>query len=92
MNESVRMMAVVHGRVQGVGFRMWTRRRAERLRLVGQVANRPDGTVEIVAEGPRPDCEALLGVLRSPEAPGRVESVSAEFTDASGGLDDFVER
>lgn len=42
----------VHGRVQGVGFRWWTRKTADELGLSGSVRNVPDGTVEIRAAGP----------------------------------------
>jgi acylphosphatase len=41
----------VHGRVQGVGFRQFTREAARRLGLAGWVANAPDGTVVGGAEG-----------------------------------------
>jgi len=43
---------VVHGRVQGVGFRFATQREARRLGLVGWVANRSDGAVLVHVEGP----------------------------------------
>lgn len=39
----------VHGRVQGVGFRWWTKRTADRLGVTGWVRNRDDGSVELVA-------------------------------------------
>lgn len=42
---------LVHGRVQGVGFRWWTRTQAERLGVTGTVRNREDGTVEVTARG-----------------------------------------
>ena len=42
----------VTGRVQGVGFRAWTVRRARELRLSGLVRNDPDGSVGVEAEGP----------------------------------------
>lgn len=42
----------VHGRVQGVGFRWWTRRTAGQLGIAGSVRNMPDGTVEVRACGP----------------------------------------
>lgn len=42
---------VVRGRVQGVGFRWWTQREACALHLTGTVFNRPDGAVEITAQG-----------------------------------------
>jgi len=42
----------VNGRVQGVGFRMWTRRIAVELGLRGSVRNRYDGSVEVHVVGP----------------------------------------
>lgn len=42
----------IHGRVQGVGFRWWTRKTAEQLGVTGSVRNMPDGTVEVRAAGP----------------------------------------
>ncbi|MET1051149.1 MAG: acylphosphatase [Mycetocola sp.] len=49
--EGIRRHAVVSGRVQGVGFRYWTHREAERLGINGWVRNRADGTVEVELEG-----------------------------------------
>ena len=88
----VRLTAWVHGRVQGVGFRWWTRARALELGLVGSAANKPDGRVEVVAEGPRAACEALLGLLRGGSPPGHVTRVAEQFSDARGGLAGFAER
>ncbi|MET9630874.1 acylphosphatase [Lentzea sp. NPDC006480] len=88
----VRLNAWVRGRVQGVGFRWWTRARALELGLVGSASNRPDGRVEVVAEGPREKCEQLLKALRSGETPGHVESVGEQWTDARGDLTGFIER
>jgi len=50
----------VHGRVQGVGFRLSTRERARSLGLGGSVRNLPDGAVEAVFEGPRDRVESML--------------------------------
>ena len=85
------MTAFVHGRVQGVGFRWWTRARALELRLSGSATNLPDGRVQVVAEGPRPACEALLGLLGGPDAPGSVSLVVEQFTEVRGEHG-FVER
>src|SRR3712207_5822678 len=71
----VRLEAVVHGRVQGVGFRLHVVRAAAPLGLEGWVANQDDGTVRCVAEGPRDRLEALLGVLRTGPPGARVERV-----------------
>lgn len=87
-----RLTAWVHGSVQGVGFRWWTRSRALEFGLVGHATNRPDGRVLVIAEGPRADCERLLGLLRSGATPGRVDLVVESWSDAAGGLVGFVER
>jgi acylphosphatase len=55
---------VVEGRVQGVGYRDFTRRAAERLGVAGWVRNRRDGAVEALLAGPADAVEALLAELR----------------------------
>jgi acylphosphatase len=89
---AVRLTAWVSGRVQGVGFRWWTRCRARELALVGHAANLDDGRVEVVAEGPRDACERLLAALRGPGTPGRVDSVTERWADPRGTATAFVER
>ncbi|MBA2390980.1 MAG: acylphosphatase [Geodermatophilaceae bacterium] len=91
-DEPVRLSVWVHGRVQGVGFRWWTRARALELGLTGSASNRADGRVEIVAQGPRGDCERLLAALRCPDAPGRVTGVVARWGAPQPDVDGFVER
>ncbi|MEU4670582.1 acylphosphatase [Amycolatopsis sp. NPDC023774] len=88
----IRLAAWVHGRVQGVGFRWWTRSRALELGLVGFARNLPDGRVEVVAEGGRDHCERLLATLRSGESPGSVDHVVERWSPAKGGLTGFAER
>jgi acylphosphatase len=91
MGDVVRLAVEVDGRVQGVGFRWWTRRRARALGLVGEARNLPDGRVAVVAEGDRRACAELLAALRGPDAPGRVDSVVENWGAARGGWDRFVE-
>jgi acylphosphatase len=88
----VRMTAWVHGQVQGVGFRWWTRCLALELGLAGHAANLSDGRVEVVAEGPQEACEKLLAALRSDSTPGHVHQVNERFTAPQGGVTGFVER
>lgn len=90
--DQVRLTAWVHGTVQGVGFRWWTRSTALELGLAGSAANLADGRVEVVAEGSRPACEQLLGRLRGARTPGTVEKVIARFGIARGDLRGFHER
>ncbi|SFB11627.1 acylphosphatase [Amycolatopsis marina] len=87
-----RLTAWVHGSVQGVGFRWWTRSRALELGLVGSARNLADGRVEVVAEGPKSHCERLLAALRSGTSPGRVDRVVERWSAAKGGIEGFVER
>ena len=68
-----RIHLVVRGRVQGVFFRASTQREAKRLGLTGWVKNRPDGGVEIVAEGEEDQVKDLLvlGPARALDRAGR---------------------
>ncbi|HKR48774.1 MAG TPA: acylphosphatase [Pseudonocardiaceae bacterium] len=86
------MTAWVHGQVQGVGFRWWTRCRALELGLAGHAANLADGRVEVVAEGTPEACEKLLAALRSGSTPGYVQQVTERFGAARGGVIGFIER
>jgi acylphosphatase len=88
----VRLSAWVHGRVQGVGFRWWTRARALELHLTGFAANKQDGRVHVVARGTRNACQQLLDLLRSGETPGAVDTVVVEWSDAGQPFGGFDER
>ncbi len=88
----VRLTAWVHGDVQGVGFRWWTRRRALELGLTGYASNRPDGRVQVVAQGAREECERLLGLLQGGNTPGTVDNVVADWTQATEPINGFSER
>ncbi|HKU31470.1 MAG TPA: acylphosphatase [Arthrobacter sp.] len=88
-SDDCRLTARISGVVQGVGFRYWTARKADELLLTGTVRNRFDGSVELVAEGPRADVDHLLDWLNSSGAPGRVEDVDFQVTDATGEFNDF---
>lgn len=67
----------VTGRVQGVGFRHWTRTTAERLGLSGTVRNLPDGSVEVQAAGSVRALRDLERALRDGPPAARVERVDA---------------
>jgi acylphosphatase len=84
-----RLTAWVRGRVQGVGFRWWTRSRALELGLTGYVANRLDGRVIVVAQGSRDACENLLSQLQGGATPGRVDHVVADWSQKPEDLKDF---
>ena len=89
-SEPARVEAVVHGRVQGVNYRAYVQRQALDLGLLGWVRNEPDGTVRVVAEGPRPQIERLLDALHVGPRLARVGRVDETWTppeDRHGGFE-----
>ena len=84
-----RLHAVVRGSVQGVGFRYFIQRKAQELGLRGWVRNNDDGTVELVAEGPRSALERLKMAAEEGPRMARVQRVEVEWSTATGGLGDF---
>lgn len=87
--ERAGLHATVRGRVQGVGYRHFTRQEARRLNLSGWVRNERDGTVTVVAEGAPEDLEALLAALREGPAGARVEDVEARRQAPAGEAEGF---
>jgi acylphosphatase len=79
----------VHGRVQGVGFRWWTRDQARRLGLTGTVRNAPDGSVEVQVCG-TPDAVREMGRLLQEGPPlARVDGVVPLPAGAHGDAEGF---
>jgi acylphosphatase len=75
--------------VQGVGFRAFVAREGRRLGLEGMVRNRPDGTVEVVAEGERRELEDFLRVLEQGPGEAEVQRVEARWSAAQGDYSGF---
>ena len=92
LQPTARLDATVHGLVQGVSFRQYTLREARRLNLVGWVANQPDGTVRVVAEGEEPALRQLLAFLHNGPPFARVEVVDSDWTGAGGAFTEFRVR
>lgn len=89
---SSRLHAIVLGRVQGVSFRYYASRRAKELQLTGYVRNQRDGTVEVVAEGPRSQVEALLSFLHVGPRAAFVTGVRSQWLAPTGTFDRFEVR
>jgi acylphosphatase len=87
-----RLHAVIEGRVQGVGFRYFVLERAQELNLTGWVRNTFEGNVEVTAEGPRTDLEALLMKLRTGPRAAYVTDVTFEWGSAAGEFKNFNVR
>jgi acylphosphatase len=84
-----RLHAVIHGDVQGVGFRYFVQRAAQQLGLSGWVRNNDDRTVEVVAEGDRDRLEQLRRALEQGPRMARVDQVDAQWSSGSGNLRGF---
>jgi acylphosphatase len=63
MNETAKHI-IFTGRVQGVGFRFTALDIAKRYRLTGWVRNLPDGTVEMLAQGPSDDISDCIRAIQ----------------------------
>lgn len=92
MSAHERLHATVHGRVQGVGFRFFVVEQASALGVTGWVRNRREGTVEVMAEGPRPALEQLLAALHRGPTSAWVQQVDAEWLPATGEFRRFRVR
>ncbi len=83
------LQLVVRGRVQGVYFRASTQREARRLGLSGWVRNRPDGSIEILAEGEEVSIRELYGWAQKGPSAARVERVDTRWRSFTGEFPDF---
>lgn len=87
-----RMEAVVTGYVQGVSYRYYTRKMAQKLGLTGWVANSPDGSVRVVVEGPTHKLSDFNRYLLQGSPHAHVEHVRADWLDATGEFSGFTIR
>jgi acylphosphatase len=81
---TARVVAVVSGHVQGVGYRWFVRELANAAGLSGSATNLPDGRVEVVVEGPEDDVDSLVAALDGPRAPGSVSRIDRRSAPVQG--------
>ena len=80
---------IVRGRVTGVYFRASAQREAKRLGLTGWVKNRPDGCVELLAEGDEETVRELMSWAHHGPSAARVDGVDIRWRSYSGKFSDF---
>lgn len=86
----IRFVATIHGKVQGVHYRVYAQDAATTLGVVGSVCNKPDGTVVVVAEAFPDVLKEFVEYLHEGSLHAQVESVSLDWRNASGTFTDFA--
>lgn len=89
MANETRARAVISGRVQGVFFRLETKRAALRYGVSGWVKNQLDGTVAAVFEGPKESVDAVLGWCKQGPPHANVTHVDVKWEDYRGEFSSF---
>jgi acylphosphatase len=80
---------IIHGEVQGVGFRYFTLRAAARHQILGTVRNLPDGRVEVIAEGEREAMDEFKKELATGPRLAAVSSLDESDIAVTGRYRDF---
>ena len=86
----IKLEAEVTGRVQGVFYRAYVQDAALALGVVGTVQNKPDGSVQVIAEGAPDDLKSLVEYLHEGSLQSQVGGVAVEWGSASGTFDEFT--
>jgi len=84
-----RVLILVSGMVQGVGYRFFVERKARQLRLCGYARNLPDGRVEVEAEGEKGMLEELIKECRIGPPAARVTGVQTEWLPYQAEFQNF---
>lgn len=92
MGKKVSAHVIISGRVQGVFFRMETKRAADKYNALGWVRNRSDGTVEALFEGDKTQVDSTIEWCRRGPSLAQVVSVNVKWGDYTGEFDRFEIR
>jgi acylphosphatase len=87
-----RLHAIIHGKVQGVGYRFHTQREASALGLTGWVRNLADGAVEMTAEGSQENLDKILNWARHGPPSAEVTDIASGWLSATGEFKGFEIR
>ena len=85
-----RIHMLIRGRVQGVFFRASAQREARRLGITGWVKNRPDGSIELLAEGDEDSIKELSSWANHGPSAARVDGVDVRWRGYTGEFPEFL--
>lgn len=85
----IRVSLKIHGKVQGVYFRMHAKEKAEKLIVTGWIANQADGTVEGVVEGEENKVNTFIDWCHSGPSTSDIKKVEVQKEDYSREFDSF---
>ena len=86
---NARFECIVHGRVQGIGYRAFAFKEASKLKVNGYTKNLMDETVKVVAEAPKEILKEFLKKLEKGPSLGRVEKVKVDWSESISEFQEF---
>ena len=92
MSKTTSVKILVYGLVQGVFFRVFTQKQAERLGLSGYVINLSGGAVEAVAEGDKDKLDRFISKLSAGPPGSEVKRLEITWNEYSGRFANFTIR
>jgi acylphosphatase len=92
VSDLVRVHLKIHGKVQNVGFRFFTNRKAAASGLTGWIKNANDNQVEIVMEGDKRKIEECIKSCHQGPLFSKVEKIEVEWQKPTGEFKCFEVR
>ena len=81
LEDTLTVKMKITGKVQGVGFRYFVLRQAQKLGINGWVNNKPNSAVEALAQGEKADLEQFIAKVKEGPSFSRVEDVSLNWVN-----------
>ena len=89
-NQKTAVNIIIKGKVQGVGYRYFTLKKAQELHIIGWVRNQSDGTVALFGQGNKNNLELLIEILQQGPSFSKVDDVIVNWEHAQAEYIDFV--
>ncbi|MDP7506784.1 MAG: acylphosphatase [Candidatus Woesearchaeota archaeon] len=84
-----RLHLIIHGTVQGVFFRDFTKQQAKSLNITGYVKNQTGNSVELVAEGEEESLNQLLQLCKQGPSSAEVTNLNIKWEEYKNEFKEF---